>query len=224
MFTLTHSYVHLRCDMTDWYVRFRCDFGSATTRAKVYEGRREILEEEETIQKTTTIAYRAPEMVRLDSFAEYSLFYRALLQKTTTIAYRARTVCLIRMFHTVCVALCCSAHPIRLDVHICLLHGMTTTIAYRAPPKWCDMTHWYVWHDSLICVTWLVDMCDVTHWYMWHDSFIFWRRREPFQKQLSIAYRDSWQCVTCLIHMCDMTRSYVCHDSFICVTWLDYIL
>ena len=67
---LTHSYVHLRCDMTVWYVCFRCDFGSATTRAKVYEGRREILEEEETIQKTTTIAYRAPEMVRHDSFAE----------------------------------------------------------------------------------------------------------------------------------------------------------
>jgi AP2-associated kinase len=42
-----------------------CDFGSATTRAKVYEGRREILEEEERIQKTTTLAYRAPEMVDL---------------------------------------------------------------------------------------------------------------------------------------------------------------
>ena len=41
-----------------------CDFGSATTRAKVYEGRREILDEEERIQKTTTLAYRAPEMVR----------------------------------------------------------------------------------------------------------------------------------------------------------------
>ena len=27
----------------------------------------------------------------------------------------------------------------------------------------CDMTHSYVWHDSFICVTWLIHMCDMTH-------------------------------------------------------------
>jgi len=27
----------------------------------------------------------------------------------------------------------------------------------------CDMTHSYVWHDSLICVTWLIDTCAMTH-------------------------------------------------------------
>ena len=27
----------------------------------------------------------------------------------------------------------------------------------------CHMTHWYVWHDSFICVTWLIS---------WHDSFM----------------------------------------------------
>ena len=42
-----------------------CDFGSATTRAQAYEARRELLEEEERIQKTTTLAYRAPEMIDL---------------------------------------------------------------------------------------------------------------------------------------------------------------
>jgi len=36
----------------------------------------------------------------------------------------------------------------------------------------CDMTHSYVWHDSFICVTWLIHMCDMTHSYVWHDSFI----------------------------------------------------
>ena len=36
-----------------------------------------------------------------------------------------------------------------------------------------DMTHSYVWHDSLICVTWLIDMCDITHWYVWNDSFTY---------------------------------------------------
>ena len=61
------------------------------------------------------------------------------------------------------------------------------------------MTHAYVWHDSFICVTWLIHMCDMTHAYVWHDSFI---------------------CVAWLIHMCDMTHAYVWHDSFICVPWL----
>jgi len=68
------------------------------------------------------------------------------------------------------------------------------------------MTHSYVWHDSFICVTWLVYTCDMTiricgmaNLYVWHDSFI---------------------CVTWLLHMFDMTHSYVWHDSFKCVTWL----
>jgi len=59
-----------------------------------------------------------------------------------------------------------------------------------------------VWHDSLICVTWLTHMCDMTHSYVWHDSLI---------------------CVTWLPHMCDMTQSYVRHDSLICVTWLTHM-
>ena len=46
--------------------------------------------------------------------------------------------------------------------------------------KTCDVTRWYVWHDSFIRATWLIDMCDMTHWYVWHDSLI---------------------CVTWLIHM-----------------------
>jgi len=58
---------------------------------------------------------------------------------------------------------------------------------------------WHVWHDSFICVTWLIHMCDMTHLYVWHDPFI----------------RVTW-----LVHMCDMTHSYVWHDSFIRVTWL----
>ena len=36
----------------------------------------------------------------------------------------------------------------------------------------CNMTHSCVWHDSVICVTWLSHICDMTHTYVWHDSFI----------------------------------------------------
>jgi len=64
-----------------------------------------------------------------------------------------------------------------------------------------------VWHDSFICVTWLIHiwvtwhihMCDITHSYVRYDALI---------------------CATWLIHMCDMTHLYVRDDSFICVTWL----
>jgi len=43
-----------------------------------------------------------------------------------------------------------------------------------------------VWHDTFMCLTWLIHMCNMTHSYVWHDTFI---------------------CVTWLIHMCDMTHS-----------------
>ena len=68
----------------------------------------------------------------------------------------------------------------------------------------CDMTHSYVWHDSFICVTWLIHICDVTHSYAWHDSF-------TCDMTHSHVRYDSFICATSLIH--------VCCDSFICLTW-----
>jgi len=44
------------------------------------------------------------------------------------------------------------------------------------------MTHSHVWHDSFICVTWLVHKCDTTYSYMWYDPFI---------------------CATSRIHLCN---------------------
>jgi len=61
------------------------------------------------------------------------------------------------------------------------------------------MTHSYVWHDSFLCVTWLIHIVYMTSSYVWRDSFI---------------------CVAWLIHMCDMSHSCVLHDSFTCMTWL----
>jgi len=107
----------------------------------------------------------------------------------------------------------------------------------------CDMTHAYVWHDSCICVTWLMHMCDITHAYVWHDSCICvtwlvrmynmthtYVRHDSFifvtwliqicDMTHSDVWHDSFRCVTWLIQMCDMTHSYMWHDSCICVTWL----
>ena len=81
--------------------------------------------------------------------------------------------------------------------HITHVHGPCHTYEYHLYV--CDITHAYLWHDSFLCVTWLIHMCDMSHMcdttnsYVWHDSFT---------------------CMTRLICMCDMTPSYLCHDSF----------
>jgi len=86
------------------------------------------------------------------------------------------------------------------------------------------MTHSYVWHDSVICMTWLIHVCDMTHTYVWHDSFICvtWNIHMCDMTHSSVWHDSFVQVtqVTWLICMCDMTHSYVWHDSFIYVTWL----
>ena len=113
-------------------------------------------------------------------------------------------ICMYMCVHTyVCICVC--------DIHPCVTRPIDT----------CDMTYWYVWHDSFICVTWLIDMCDMTHWYVWHDSLI------------CVAWLiDIWDfthwcmwhdmcdlCVTWLINMCHMLHWYLRLYSLIHVTW-----
>jgi len=50
-------------------------------------------------------------------------------------------------------------------------------------------THYCVWHNPFMCVTWSIHVCDMTHSYVWHDSFM---------------------CVAWLIHTSrHMTHSYI---------------
>jgi len=74
-----------------------------------------------------------------------------------------------------------------------------------------DMTHSYVWHDSLICVTWLTHMCDMTHSYLcdmtrsytWRDSYMTLKHKN--------SRNNSFTRVTRLNHVRDMTHSCVWH-------------
>jgi len=147
------------------------------------------------------------------SFAEYRLFYRALLQKRPIIAniktqsyvWSEVFICVPRLINMCAMThLCDSKYSymchasfiyVWYDVFMCvprLIHMCATT-------HLCDTNPSYVCHDSLICVKRLIRMCDLTHSYVCHDSFI---------------------CVPWLIHICDTTHSYVWLDPFICVPWL----
>ena len=82
------------------------------------------------------------------------------------------------------------------------------------------MTRPYVWHDSFICVTWLIHMCDMTRPYVWHDLFICvtW----PTHMCDPAAHLNNAKPIEiclCTHYMCFMTCSYMWHDSSICVTW-----
>ena len=63
-----------------------------------------------------------------------------------------------------------------------------------------------VWHDSFICVTWLI------HEWWWWSTCIGYLERWRWAMN-----HDSFLCVTWLIHMHDLTRSRVSHDSCTCV-------
>jgi len=107
----------------------------------------------------------------------------------------------------------------------------------------CVMTHWCVWRDALVCVTWLVGACDVIRWCVWRDPLIrvtwlihLWDTTHSCVRHdlFRCVCRDCLTQVTWLIHVCvethyvcnmthsyvDITRSNEWHDSFVCVTWL----
>ena len=129
------------------------------------------------------------------SFAEYLLFYRALLQKRPI------------------VGACgwCDSFTEKKSHEMIMMMWM---FGYRKGcvcALLCHMTHACVWCDSFTCVTWL-SVCGVTY-----------SKKENHQKVMMMGgFRVkecvcawvcdmTYSCVAWLIHVCDMTHS--------CVTW-----
>ena len=97
----------------------------------------------------------------------------------------------------------------------------------------CDMTHSYVWHDSITYGTWLIhardmthshcDMTHMTHPYVWHDSFtcVTWRihilvRPDPFESVPWCSHGLNGAC-----HTYEWVKMHVSHSGAMCVRCLD---
>ena len=100
-----------------------------------------------------------------------------------------------------CLAMSDDTHSCKCRIHKCVC-GNTGSYMYCVITlihmTHSYVTHLYMWHDSFICVTWLIHMCDMwriptcdmTHSYAGHDSFI---------------HMSLMTCVSC-----DKTHSYMC--------------
>jgi len=93
------------------------------------------------------------------------------------------------------------------------------------------MHHVYVWHDSIICVRWLIHMCGLSQPYMWHDKYwcvlhVSFMRMTLLIHVSDMKYWCVWHNSTSIsragwpIHVCDMTHSYVWQGTFTCETWI----
>ena len=82
----------------------------------------------------------------------------------------------------------------------------------------CNMTHSQAWHDSFICVTWLIHKRDMTHSRAWHDLTICAICQFCAMCNMTdVCHVQYVSCVPCAIwQMCAMCNmSDVCHDPCI---------
>jgi len=130
------------------------------------------------------------------SFAEYSLFYEALLQKWPVIF---RSLLIVATLYPL-LSNECYILSVRFFLLIWLSHTHTSSLSLVY--IW-DMTHLYEPHDSFVWGTWHIHTWDMN---VGHDTFIcVTRLMHTWAVTLLYRDHDSFICVTRLFHMCDMT-------------------
>jgi len=105
----------------------------------------------------------------------------------------------------------------------------------------------YVWHDSFMCVSWLIHVCTKTYLYMEVDFCLIWVTWLIHVCELtySCVHQDLFVHGSRLLphtlphtcdtrwplphtgditqYVCEMTKSCVWNDSFMCVKWLSHV-
>ena len=94
------------------------------------------------------------------------------------------------------------------DSFICVSHDTFDMLYSAACTRRCYLRPFvlfdsYVWNDSCIRMTWLVNMCDVSHC------------TAQYIRGSAVCDPSCW-----LIHTCEMTHAYMWNDSCIRVKWL----
>jgi len=138
------------------------------------------------------------------SFAEYSLFYKALLQKRPVIVMTLRVV----------------ATPYRSVRRFHLWNRVFIFVYWRI--HICGMTCPYVCTDVFIFVQWRIHMCVLMYSYLWNDMsvcvcWLVFVERRIHMCVLTYSYlcNDMSVCVYWRIYMRHMTHSYSVDESYV---------
>jgi len=107
-----------------------------------------------------------------------------------------------------------------------LLHQLLTRVflCMTQPIPMCDVTHFYMWYASFLCVVWHIPMCHtflfLTHSYVWHASLLCVTWLVPHNQTSECLYLRNGSFInisqTCFYLWHD--SFHVWHDSFRCAT------
>jgi len=153
---------------------------------------------------------------RLPPFSLYLSCSRSLsfsLPSPPLCMFRRPQACQHQMDRNLCIRKhICSICP--LTCNVCIYKKVATNNLWGNPSSAQDRRSSsvprQVWHDSFICVKWLIHVWDMMQLHVWNDSFIhMWDMSYTYVRHDSFI-RETW-----LIHLRDTNNSYVRHDSSI---------
>jgi len=93
------------------------------------------------------------------------------------------------------------------------IHCVTCLICATRLPVMHELTHAHAWHDSFVCVTWLIYMCNMSHSYL--QAFArFGTHDQPFILYIVISYMWRTSLVSSYLWWV-MLHIWMCHGTHI---------